>query len=188
MVVGKFQALPSTGASRRDMCFLRFVLQICLKTTQLQESLIYIFKEQRDNGPVLLRHFFQKRIFIAAFLFQKNLADDHWIFTFLGATKIQWSVSGQQEFGLHGRRLGACHTSSCLYSVPSFDGRCKSRQRFVYIHNQEAKNHRNTRKTQRTPGQMPKGRQCILHGYWGWLGVGIVCRVWLWGVAVTSHA
>lgn len=89
MVVGKFQALLSAGASKRDMCFLRFVLQICLKTTQLQESLIYIFKEQRDNGPVLLRRFFQKRIFIAAFLFQKNLADDHWIFTFLGATKIR---------------------------------------------------------------------------------------------------
>lgn len=79
MAVTIFQALPNTGVPRRDICFLCFVFQIRFKNMRLCEGLIYISKEKHNNG-----------CFVAVFLenvflllpFQKNLANDHWIFTF----------------------------------------------------------------------------------------------------------
>lgn len=70
--VGKFQALPSTGGSRRDVCFLCFVFQICLKTMQLQEGLIYSFKEQHNNGPVLLQRSSKSLSLLLPFSFKRT--------------------------------------------------------------------------------------------------------------------
>lgn len=51
-------------------------------------------------------------------------------------------------------------------------GGARSRQEgLCSTHNQEAKSCRHTRRAQRTPtGWSPKGCQCAMHGYWGWLG------------------
>lgn len=65
IAVTGFQALQSTGAPRRDICFLCFVFQICLKNTQLYEGLIYIFKESTIMALFCSR-VSPKRIYIAA--------------------------------------------------------------------------------------------------------------------------